>query len=586
MNATEIKTRHGLILQGIVGSSLTSAGYTYRENWQYDPDNERPDFTIPDSDKPRVMIEVHQTDVRNSFQMKVLRSFNAVSEAKCFFGGSIITVNVLFGDPASEVPQSNLKALCGFFDVNIIPRNLSCSVQSIRIERDSLTLAEDEEYDVAEAVAQLKKTRASDIAAIGKVLKQHVDAGTVSAILSPVWTLEKARISALGAAPTAGEATHYKKALLQSLFLSNGHFEELIKHKDVNKVSSDAKKQLLAIELIEQVHSIREKKFGPQYRLEPILSSLVANPDATRLRKYCEDTIDSEPAMKDFFDDIREPARRAKLATIFLGLAKKGKKAIADAILESLETGTTAGISHERCWVADLMPLVVNESHNAFNRRMFQHTHYTQNLGNPFNNIAIRSDRLGSEQVVLREYADVATDVFYEVLSEKHIDLNTVKASDLANQLASFRIDAAVKLQKLNPLYLEVESVCRDLGISCTYGGCPSLLSDLSDPSDPVGKYDLFRLSKGTKEVLINALYVGEGYGSDHKADEWSARRRSLGYRIIGGTITAATRVGYVIVLDGVWAQKSLKKLHAAGWTHICQPHQLKDTLKECFGLT
>ena len=58
MNATKIKTRHGLILQDLLGTALTQAGFTYRENWQYDPDLERPDFTIPDSDKPKLALEV------------------------------------------------------------------------------------------------------------------------------------------------------------------------------------------------------------------------------------------------------------------------------------------------------------------------------------------------------------------------------------------------------------------------------------------------------------------------------------------------------------------------------------------------
>lgn len=582
MNATEIKTRHGLILQGVVGLALRSAGYKYRENWQYDLDNERPDFTIPDTDKPRFMLEVHQTDVRNSFQMKVLRSFNAVCESKCFFGGSLISVNVLFGDPLAEVPESNLKALCGFFDVNIIPRSSSCSQQAARIERDSLALAEDDEYDVEGAIAELKTTRAKDIDALGGLLKHHLDGARASANIASLWVSEQKRLSALGPAPTIGGATHYKTAILRSLFLSDDHFAELHKHKDPNKISAGATMQLRALELVEERKSIR----GPMLVLDPILAEFIANTEAKRLRKYCEVKIDAEPTMKEFFDDVRDPVRRLTLASAFLKLARKGRKELAAAIFESLQSGRTCGISHARCWVADFMPLAVGESHNAFNRRMFQHAQYTQNLGNPFNNIAIRSGRLGTDVNVLKEYAEVATDCFMEVLAEKHIDLNSLKPADLADTLAAFRVDAAVKLQKLNPLYLEVESVCRDLGITCVYGGCPSLLSDLSDPSDPVGKYDLFRLVKDGKEVLLNALYVGEGYGSDHKADEWSARRRSLGYRLSGTVITPSARAGYVMVLDGVWAEKSVRKLHAAGWTHICRPDQLKQTLKTCFGLS
>lgn len=284
-----------------------------------------------------------------------------------------------------------------------------------------------------------------------------------------------------------------------------------------------------------------------------------------------------------FFDDIRRPRRRQRLATEFVRLLHLGKRSLVDAIVESLDTGCTSSIKHERCWVADLMPLVVGLSHNSFNRRMFQHPQYTQSLGNPFNNIAIRSARLGRDRMVFKEYAEVAVDVFFTAVRDKRLDLTTVRASALADKLAAFRIAAAVKLQKLNPLYLEVESVCRDLGVQCSYRGSPSFLSDVSDPSDPVGKYDLFVLKKNNTEVLLNALYVGENYGSDHKADEWSARRRSLGYRLTGDVIAPVERHAYVMVLDGVWTQKSATKLHAAGWTHVCRLHDLRNTLNKLF---
>jgi hypothetical protein len=73
MNATEIKTRHGLILQGLTARALTQVGFQYVENPTYDEVSEVPDFLIPDAEQPRLMIEVHQTDARDSFRMKILR---------------------------------------------------------------------------------------------------------------------------------------------------------------------------------------------------------------------------------------------------------------------------------------------------------------------------------------------------------------------------------------------------------------------------------------------------------------------------------------------------------------------------------
>lgn len=583
MDATEIKTRHGLILQGVVGASLASAGFTLRENWQYAQENETPDFTIPDDDRPRFVVEVHQTDARDSFRMKILRAFSAVCEAKCFFGDDAISVNILFGDPDTEVPESNVRALFSIFDVNVIPRKTIASKEAADIEAASLRLASDEDVDVAKGVLELRRTHATAIALLGKVLKHSLDSGTTDSTLFPLWQSERTRLRSLGSPPAVGGVTHYKQSLLQSLYLTDADFAELRRQRDANKVSASVSKQLQASGLVELIPSVAGRRTGPRYRLRSTLADLIADPDGPRLRENCERRIDAVSAMQCFFDDIRNPRKRQRLATAFVKLLHLGKKAIAEAIVESLETGCTASIRHERCWVADLMPLVVGLSHNSFNRRMFQHPKYTHSLGNPFNNITIRSARLGRDRSVLKEYADIAVDVFFTAVRDARLDLKAVRAADLADKLAAFRIAAAVKLQKLNPLYLEVESVCRELDVHCAYRGSPSFLSDVSDPADPVGKYDLFVLTKNSAEVLLNALYVGENYGSDHKADEWSARRRSLGYRLSGDAVVPVDRRAYVMVLDGVWTQKSATKLHAAGWSHVCRLHELRNTLRKLF---
>jgi len=60
------------------------------------------------------MIEVHQTEARNAFQMKTLRCVTAVTEAKVHFGVDLIVVNVLreiFNIPteaAIQIPDESL----------------------------------------------------------------------------------------------------------------------------------------------------------------------------------------------------------------------------------------------------------------------------------------------------------------------------------------------------------------------------------------------------------------------------------------------------------------------------------------------
>jgi hypothetical protein len=582
MNATKIKTRHGLILQALLGTALTQAGFTFRENWQYDPGLERPDFTIPDSDKPQFALEVHQTDARNSFQMKTLRSLNAVAEAKVFFGKNLVSVNILFGDPNTELPESNFKALCGFFDVNLVPRYDSKEgPQAKRLEEQALKLAEDDTHDVASAASKLRTTCKKEIKAISSIVKRSLKGVVADKNLAKIWDLEKKRIAALGPAPGALPTTHYKRCILESLYLSDADFTELIKVRDPNKGSKSLRTQLVDTGLA----TLRKVIGGERLELIPRMQNFICDPSASNLRSLSEKELKKDPSMLHFFEDIRNTARRKKMATGFVQAVNKGPAALEKSLLDSLMGKTIEGIPHTRCWIADLMPLVVSESHNSFNRRMFQHPAYRENLGNPFNNITICSPRLGTNTAILSHYATIAVKVFFDAVRETSIDITKLKINELGSLLVTLRIGAAIKLQKLNPLYLAAESVSASLGLTMTYGGQNSFIGDQSSPSDPVGKYDLFVVADGKKEVLLNALYVGEGYGSDHKGDEWSARVRALGYRITSGLVKRAKFSTCVFVLDGEWSEKSIKKLHSAGWTHICQLPQVEDTLRSIFGI-
>src|SRR5262249_24076887 len=146
-----------------------------------------------------------------------------------------------------------------------------------------------------------------------------------------------------------------------------------------------------------------------------------------------------------------------------------------------LATGTYRGIEHTRCWIADLLPLYLDRSHNHFNKRMFQHLGYTQSIGNPFNNMAIRSPRLCGKAALLDELAEVASACFHDAWAAAGATLGKVSGEDLCRRLLLLRRDAAIKLQKLNPLYLVIESVARSLGLTTAYGGQPSFLADLSE---------------------------------------------------------------------------------------------------------
>ncbi|CAA9299287.1 MAG: hypothetical protein AVDCRST_MAG93-4481, partial [uncultured Chloroflexia bacterium] len=85
------------------------------------------------------------------------------------------------------------------------------------------------------------------------------------------------------------------------------------------------------------------------------------------------------------------------------------------------------------------------------------------------------------------------------------------------------------------------------------------------------------------KRALISGIYVGEGYQSDHKADEWSARRRVLQYRIMEGKVLENDFASTIFIYDGNWSSASLTQLQRAGWAHICQLPDIENALQEAF---
>jgi hypothetical protein len=254
MNATEIKTRHGLILQALTAKALTAAGYTYEENYQYDEMSEVPDFLIPDADNPKFMIEVHQTDTRDSFRMKILRAFTAVTESKVHYGDNLISVNMLFGDPQREIPESNVKAMFGYFDVNLVPRYHSGSENHMeKLESVSLELASTEGLSVLDASAQAAEDHPELVDKLAVIIKSTLNVARPIDVLKIMWQSERVRFRQLDPPPPAGNHTYHKRNILRSLFFSDSQFKELTKKEDSSDYSFDLCDQLVRCKLAERV---------------------------------------------------------------------------------------------------------------------------------------------------------------------------------------------------------------------------------------------------------------------------------------------------------------------------------------------
>ena len=413
---------------------------------------------IPNADTPRFMVEVHQTDTRNSFQMKTLRGFTAVTESKVHYTDDLVSVNILFGDPANEVPKSNLKALCGYFDLNIIPRYAADDRFAIeKLEAVSLRFAETEDLSVSDGTSQAADECPGGLDELAKTLGNFFKDVDVNSELKNLWRFERKRTRQLGPTPGPGERTYYKRNILRSLFFTDSQFEELITKDSPADYTQKLCKQLVQCKLA----IWEEQIWGDELVVDTEFADFLIDPDAARLRELCQKRLSKNEAMRWFFEDIRDATRRLEMCEYVLNLIRKGQSNAADVIYSDVRNTQKIKIRHKRCWIADLLPLIVDKSHNDFNRLMFQHNGYSINLGNPFNNIAIKSERLGTDPKAHRVFADVAIDVFFNELSLSGKEVLEVSAEELADKLLKFRTAASIKLQKLNPLYLLLESVCK-----------------------------------------------------------------------------------------------------------------------------
>lgn len=580
MDATQIKTRHGLILEGVTEHALSKAGFTYRHNWQYDESAEVPDFFIPDSGPPTHVIEVHQTDARDSFRMKTLRAFTAVTEAKSHFGDAVVSVNILFGDPDTEVPQANVNALCGFFDVNIVPRKEAANPGAIiSLEAKALEYASDEGVNVEQGVQKVAKEELGGIRALAAILKKHLPGAGRKTGLDDLWQKERERTTALGMAPAPGEKTYYKRVLLKSIFLSDVQFEELIAKKDPDKCSPELQQHLVATKLA----TITEAIDGDHYHLEQTFKDFLKDPHAVGLRELCKKRLDEEPAMKWFFEDIRDGERRLRMAESFFDIIHTGYESLTEKMKENLVTDESLGIPHRRCWIADLTARYLGVAHNEINRRLVMLGLDTQNLGNPFNQMSYKSDRFMSAPETHEEYVHGFVNIAKSIATQSS---NQLAASPkiLSERILALRIDGAVKLQKLNPLHLVLEKISETLRLSFSYNSTHNFLSDVSGHRTPAEKFYTFHLSNGSKKIIVNGVAVHDHNG-DHKSKEWGARRRATLYRLQRGKIIPSEFQDALFVLDGDWGVKDVKRLYRSGWNRICRLGGLEEDLKDIFGM-
>jgi hypothetical protein len=579
MNDTQIKTRHGLILQGALAEALREAGYAFAQDHQYDETCEIPDFLIPDGASPKIMIETHQTDARNSFQMKTLRAFTAVTESKARYGNKLVCLNVLFGDPENELPASNVRAMCGIFDLNIIPRNdVDDSGSVMELEATSLKLAADDEKTTEQAIDEVIAQEPRAISGLARLLRIQLPGSRSNRALFPLWDMERSRAKKLGEPPKAGGATYYKRMMLRALFLGDRDFTELAFKQEPDQCSKSVREQLVTTGL----GKLFEEIDGDHIVLDPQFAEFVRTPDAPRLRQLCKKVLNETPEMHWFFEDIRDVNRRLLMAERFLDIIDTGQMTVSEAILSNLINDDFLGVIHRRCWFADMAARYLGVSHNMMNNQLRDLNADPQKLGNPFNQITYKSSRFMSNPDTHSHYANgvqIAFEAIKEGLSANIADSVEV----LASRLLEFRLDGAIKLRKLDPLSLLAFGAAKNVGLNVERCRIPSIVSDLAR-SHATGRFEAFTITDNNlnKTLIANFVSVHDNNG-DHKSKEWGARRLATLYRMIKGKIQESEYQDAIFVLDGEWLDKDVARLYRSGWNHVVRLEALEEKLRDIY---
>ncbi len=581
MNETDLKTRHGLILQGVLAEALTRAGFKYVMDPQYDPTCEKPDFLIPDDQTPKYLVEVHQTEARDSFRMKTLRAFTAVAEGKAYYNNDMISVNVLFGDPATELPPANVKAMCSFFDVNVIPRqDAKNRSDMVNIENASLAVAGEDGKSVKDGVDEVIKTQSSAIVKLGQLMKSALKPAVARSELNPLWNMERKRTSTLKKSPVGGSSTYYKRMMLRSLYLKDDDFDELrAAGGDPGVCSTSVQDQVLMTGLAE----LSEEIDGDYYDLDPEFKKFLEDPDGPRLRSLCKDRLDAVPEMKWFFEDIRDLARREQMASLYI--EAYSTSSLEAALEENILNDTYGGIRHGRSWLVDLLTRSLGISLNQLSRKVFTTGKNTGGFGDPISHIVPKTARfLSLSEEVKRSYVVDILAAYDDLSRELDIGLPCLEKEKLSEELLKLRLNGVVKLRKLDPLLLITGELCNRISLKQEKITIPSVVGDLAR-SKAAGRFEAYQISSSNeKRVMMNAVATHDNNG-DHKSKEWGARRLASLYRYTKSGFHGGEYSDALFVIDGDWTDKDVARLYRDGWNHVCRLGELEEKLTEIFEL-
>lgn len=591
-NRTQIKTRFGQIMEAVTGIALARAGFSFHSDWEYETSSMKVDFAIPENDQPDYIIEVTQTETRDSLKRKLLRYFELVAESKVNFQESLSTITLIYGTPIRDLPEPNLKASLVFFDAAFLPR-----VDSLISDPDKDFLRELEEQALSlasqlvkrdEAVAQLETECSEGIDILSRYFKQRIPRIQANPILTQMWNLEKERVSKIQISQELKPIeTYYKRGILYALFLTETEYNELLKHCHDSETGGinlhpdflQLPQKLLDRLVVLGLAHIIPGTASDEIHLVKELRSVLESPKSLRMVDLARKALQENEITKWFFEDIYQDSRRKTMATHFLDLLKRQPDELSNAIYSNLKFDDYAGIKHVRTWMVEMILRVTGISSNSLTKIIFLDQANTLKLGDPLSHLIPKTKRFMNKPDAWQRYADA---IVHHTQSDLLTKISEIDVSTLAGAVLKSRLDGAMYLQKFNPLYLVVEVALQAANWeNISYKSINSIFGNLLNKKS-VGRFSVFSATKNQQQLVLNALQISDA----HKPDEWAARGRALRYGLQqnpDGTqkvIRQMEDTHFVFILDGKLNLKMRKRLENSGW-QTCTLDEFPDVLNQ-----
>jgi hypothetical protein len=575
---TQIQIRFGMILEACVAEALKRAGFSYSQAYQYDPVCETPDFLIPDHVAPTLMVETQHLGARNSLMMKTLRLFTAVVEAKSHFGKNLATANIILGRTQEKFAASATTAAGALFDCAILLRKVLKRPDVLDvIEARASQLARSGQFSVKEASTTLLKEMNSEIEVIGKALAKELTPILPTPTLDRLWTHETERRRRLSPRVPVVAASYLKRTLLQSLYLDDAAFAEVLDSNNGSELSPPVVEQIVAC----GVGTLSEEIDGDHLQFEQHFGAFIKGADAKRLRAIVRAGLAKSEQMHWYFEDIRDRTRREQMARSFLDSLKGGRLKFRDDLVSNVLSKQDKRITHCRSWYVDLISVFSGLGFNHFNNIIYSDKRYPLSLWSPFNNLALKWSSHESDPEYVNCVANILSEAVFDTIKSP-IVVSKAAVAELERALLKHRVRSSIKLRNLNPLELIAAGVCKTLDLYIKRESFETLLSDVAADSG-VGKVSIYVIGdvKSGKTILFNAVAAYEN--PKDKAKEWSARRIASLYRLEDGVVVKSPWSLGLFFVDGVWEPRDIERLYRSGWNYVVGWQDLESTLRNVF---